>query len=369
MTMHEKKIKVGVVGLGKRAHFYRTPLKKIAESGGIELIGVSRRRMGPTPTVDSVFEVPVLPLEELIRSADALILCTPCESTIGLAEKITAQGKNVFLETPLVAGERALLKIARRIRDDCIVVEVAHNLAASPEILFLKELQRDWKWGNLRRFTNHGWLTDYHALAIASTFGRPGAEKFPRGKARFRSDTRSETQELEFSGGFVFESVTSMPGTSSPLARHFEMTFENAKVAGTQIDFSRNGSPRTYSVIKHGQDTASFGLARLERLVLTDSEGESVSQFELPATLKDFSQHEFGLYRQLGHFFEAIHARDPGKCLIGFERAHWVAQGLKRLVLSKRLPTGIGSRIGDRQIDLLFSAKTTVAAFVKGGKA
>lgn len=114
---------VGVIGTG---HFGRYHALKTAAAERAVLVGVHDPDAARAGVVAAEAGCPVLGLDELIASSDAVIVAAPADAHFALARQALEAGRHVLVEKPIAATVEEAEILGRIARDRGLVLQVGH---------------------------------------------------------------------------------------------------------------------------------------------------------------------------------------------------------------------------------------------------
>jgi predicted dehydrogenase len=118
-----ERLQVGLIGAG---HFGRYHALKLAGARRARLIGLADPDAARAKTVAWEAGCPVLPMEDLLRHAQAVIIAAPAEFHYSLAAQALAAGKHVLVEKPIAATLEQASDLAGQARQAGLVLQVGH---------------------------------------------------------------------------------------------------------------------------------------------------------------------------------------------------------------------------------------------------
>jgi len=225
----EKRIRTGVVGLGKMGILHSALINMIPEA---ELVSVhdTNRKLSKY-VANSGMHVPFYHnLEQMLEKADleAVFICTPPFAHLPIAQTCLAYHLNLFVEKPLAESLLSAKKMVTLLEDKDILHATGFNLAHIPLYKKAKELLKGGLLGKVNSFNisvyfsqvlskKKGWFTDKkksgggviidiasHLIYIAIWyFG------FPQ---RVYARTLNFYSQVEDSGSIFFEYTNGMSG-------------------------------------------------------------------------------------------------------------------------------------------------------------
>lgn len=134
--MVNKKIKIGVFGVGHLGQHHVKHLKKIESA---DLIGIFDVNIGQASKVADKYKTKVFnSISKLIDQADALSIVTPTDTHSLLANKCLIAGKHVFIEKPITATLEEANKLIALADKMSLIIQVGHIERVNPALLALK---------------------------------------------------------------------------------------------------------------------------------------------------------------------------------------------------------------------------------------
>ena len=134
--MPNKKIKIGVLGVGHLGQHHVKHLKNIEY---VNLIGIFDINFIQASKIASKYDTKAFKsMSTLIKKADALSIVTPTNTHSQIAKKCLTLNKHVFIEKPITETLKDADKVIKLADKKNLVVQVGHIERVNPALLALK---------------------------------------------------------------------------------------------------------------------------------------------------------------------------------------------------------------------------------------
>lgn len=135
--MNEKKLKLGIVGLGHLGKIHLKCAKDLAE---IEIVGIYDVDLNTARETSEKFEVPQFDdLNRLINQVDAIDIVSPTTTHFEIAKLALSLGKHLFVEKPVVSSLDEAQELLSMERGSGLVIQVGHVERFNPAFLAIKK--------------------------------------------------------------------------------------------------------------------------------------------------------------------------------------------------------------------------------------
>ncbi|MCX5750249.1 MAG: Gfo/Idh/MocA family oxidoreductase [Candidatus Saganbacteria bacterium] len=132
-----KKIKVGLLGIGKMGSFHAKTLPNIP---GISFKGAFDLDQAKLQETAQLLNFkPYTSLDSLLEKVDAVIIVTPTTTHLSLGSLCLEKGKHVFIEKPLAATFEAAEKLVVLAKEKGLILGVGHIERVNPAFSALEE--------------------------------------------------------------------------------------------------------------------------------------------------------------------------------------------------------------------------------------
>lgn len=168
----EKRIRTGVIGLGKMGILHSALINMIPEAKLVSVHDTNRKlsKYAANSGMDVVF-YPYL--EQMLEKSDleAVFICTPPFTHLSIAQKCLAHHLNIFIEKPLAESLSSAKKMLASLENRDVLHATGFTLAHIPLFKKAKELLKGRLLGNINSFIvsvyfsqvlnkKKGWFTD-----------------------------------------------------------------------------------------------------------------------------------------------------------------------------------------------------------------
>lgn len=153
-------LKVAVVGMGKMGIAHAALLNTMERAHLIGIVDSNTRQLRHVESLG--LRVPFcLSLSELCKheTPEALFVCTPPSTHLGIARESLGRGIHTFIEKPLAESLESAQKILALARQSKIVHATGYNLAYVPIYRHVKALLDKFEIGKIERFSAEIYLT------------------------------------------------------------------------------------------------------------------------------------------------------------------------------------------------------------------
>jgi len=137
MDIINKKIKIGLVGLG---HLGKIHLKNILQIPEFELIGIFDTDKDALDSISKEYNIhAVNSIDELINLSDAVDIVTPTKYHFEIAKRCISAGKHIFIEKPVTAHVTEGRELIELSKDKNLKIQVGHVERFNPAFVAAKD--------------------------------------------------------------------------------------------------------------------------------------------------------------------------------------------------------------------------------------
>ena len=148
-NMDDKKLKVGVIGVGALGRFHT---KFYTESSNAELIGIYDANSESAQRISKEFNVKAFStIEELAEVCEGLSIAVPATLHHAIAMPLLKAKKHLLVEKPLAASVEQAGELVRMAEDNDLVLEVGHTERYNPIMGFINDKIEDVRCIEARR--------------------------------------------------------------------------------------------------------------------------------------------------------------------------------------------------------------------------
>ncbi len=135
--MNQKKVKIGVVGVG---HLGRWHVQQLQALTNAELIGIYDLDPERASRIAGEFKTRMFPtFEQLLEEVEALSIVTPTTTHFQYAREAIARGRHVFIEKPITETVDQGQQLVELARQQQVKLQVGHIERFNPAILALED--------------------------------------------------------------------------------------------------------------------------------------------------------------------------------------------------------------------------------------
>ena len=149
LAMLNKKVKIGVIGVGHLGQHHVKHLKNIKN---INLIGIFDINFKQASKIALTYKTKAFKsISTLIEEADALSIVTPTNTHSKIAKKCLTLNKHVFIEKPITDTLNEADKIVTMAEEKNLIVQIGHIERVNPALLALKSYDVKPKFIEIQR--------------------------------------------------------------------------------------------------------------------------------------------------------------------------------------------------------------------------
>jgi predicted dehydrogenase len=209
--MTEKKVKIGVIGVGHLGRFHAKLYKEVASA---ELVGVYDSDQERAKQIASEFSVKNFnSVEELLNSVDGVSIVTSTRFHYETAKTAIEHGCHIFVEKPVTATVEQAKELVRLAEEKNLIFQVGHIERFNPALMALEGIAINPVFIEVHRlagFTPRGAdvavVLDLmiHDIDLVLSFVKHPIEKLSASGAAVISDTEDIANcRIEFANGSV----------------------------------------------------------------------------------------------------------------------------------------------------------------------
>lgn len=246
-----KKIKVGVIGMGRIGKIHFDNLKNQIEN--VEVVAVS------DPFLVNEVGVPNISSKELINHSDidAIVICSPTDTHAGYISQCAQAGKHIFCEKPHDLSIDRVLETLKEVKDSGVSLMLGFNRRFDPN------------FQKIRSLVQQGEIGDVHLLKITSRDpGPPSLDYLKSSGGMFLDMTIHDFDMARFITGKEVEEVFAVAGAFASddvkLAGDFDTAVITLKFEDGTMAVIDNSRKAIYGYDQRLEVFGSKGMAKVD---------------------------------------------------------------------------------------------------------
>lgn len=246
-----KKIKVGVIGMGRIGKIHFDNLKNQIEN--VEVVAVS------DPFLVNEVGVPNISSKDLINHSDidAIVICSPTDTHAGYISQCAQAGKHIFCEKPHDLSIDRVLETLKEVKDSGVSLMLGFNRRFDPN------------FQKIRSLVQQGEIGDVHLLKITSRDpGPPSLDYLKSSGGMFLDMTIHDFDMARFITGKEVEEVFAVAGAFASddvkLAGDFDTAVITLKFEDGTMALIDNSRKAIYGYDQRLEVFGSKGMAKVD---------------------------------------------------------------------------------------------------------